>query len=47
LKGIDVGLELPEMYRGIIPFVGLQILVVIIIIVFPDLTLWLPRMLVH
>ena len=45
LKGIDVGLELPEMYRGIVPFVGLQVLVVIIIIVFPDLCLWLPRIL--
>jgi tripartite ATP-independent transporter DctM subunit len=43
LKGIDVGLEIPEMYRGIIPFVGLQIFVVILLIVFPGLCTWLPR----
>jgi len=45
LKGINVGLDLPEMYRGVVPFVGLQIIVVILLIVFPDLCLWLPRML--
>jgi TRAP-type mannitol/chloroaromatic compound transport system permease large subunit len=45
LKGIDVGLELPEMYRGVVPFVGLQALVVVLIIIFPDLCLWLPRLL--
>ncbi len=43
LKGINVGLDLPEMYRGIVPFVGLQVLVVILIILFPQLCLWLPK----
>lgn len=43
LKGINVGLDLPEMYRGIVPFVGIQILVVILIILFPQLCLWLPK----
>ncbi len=45
LKGINVGLDLPEMYRGVFPFVGLQALVVIIIILFPQLCLWLPKLL--
>jgi len=45
LKGLDVGLELPDMYRGIVPFVFLQIFVVIIIIIFPQLCLWLPKVL--
>jgi tripartite ATP-independent transporter DctM subunit len=45
LKGIDVGLELTDMYTGIIPFVGLQIVVVVLTIVFPELCLWLPRVL--
>jgi TRAP-type mannitol/chloroaromatic compound transport system permease large subunit len=45
LKGINVGLDLPDMYRGVVPFVGLQILVVIIIIIFPGLCLWLPKVL--
>jgi TRAP-type mannitol/chloroaromatic compound transport system permease large subunit len=40
-----VGLDLPEMYRGVFPFVGLQALVVIIIILFPQLCLWLPKLL--
>lgn len=45
LKGINVGLDLPEMYRGIIPFVGLQIIVVVLTVVFPQLCLWLPKVL--
>lgn len=45
LKGLDLGLELKNMYLGIVPFVGLQIVVVILIIVFPELCLWLPRVL--
>ena len=43
LKGINVGLDLPEMYRGVVPFVGIQVLVVILIIVFPQICLWLPK----
>jgi tripartite ATP-independent transporter DctM subunit len=45
LKGLDLGLELSSMYLGIVPFVGLQIVVVILIIVFPELCLWLPKVL--
>ncbi len=43
LKGINVGLDLPDMYRGIVPFVGIQVVVVILIIVFPQICLWLPK----
>lgn len=32
LKGLNLGLELSSMYVGIIPFVGLQIIVVVLII---------------
>ena len=45
LKGLDLGLDLMEMYKGIVPFVFLQILVVITLILFPELCLWLPRIL--
>ena len=45
LKGLDLGLDLMEMYKGIVPFVCLQILVVISLILFPELCLWLPRVL--
>ena len=45
LKGIDVGLDLPDMYRGVVPFVGVQASVVILMIIFPNICLWLPRIL--
>jgi TRAP-type mannitol/chloroaromatic compound transport system permease large subunit len=45
LKGLDLGLELSNMYRGIVPFVALQVIVVALIILFPELCLWLPRVL--
>jgi len=32
--------------RGVIPFIGLQLMAVILIIVFPQLALWLPSMMV-
>jgi tripartite ATP-independent transporter DctM subunit len=45
LKGLDFNLELASMYRGIIPFVFVQIAVVVLIILFPGLCLWLPKLL--
>lgn len=45
LKGLNLGLELKSMYAGILPFVFLQFITVILIIVFPELCLWLPRVL--
>ncbi len=33
-----------DIYRGIIPFVGLQVLMLGILAAFPELTLWLPRL---
>ncbi|MFO7600392.1 MAG: TRAP transporter large permease subunit [Candidatus Desulfacyla sp.] len=45
LKGLNLGLELSSMYVGIMPFVGLQLITVILIILFPELCLWLPRIL--
>ena len=44
LKGLDLDLELKDIYRGVIPFVGIQIIVVILLILFPQLALWLPNM---
>lgn len=31
-----------EIYRGVLPFIGIQILVLILLAVFPDLATWLP-----
>jgi len=45
LKGIAPELELRDVYRGVMPFVGLQVIVVILCVLFPGLCLWLPRVL--
>ncbi len=31
-----------EMYRGVVPFIGLQILVLLLLVAFPQLATWLP-----
>ena len=32
-----------DIYRGIIPFVALQMLAVALCLIFPEIILWLPR----
>jgi TRAP-type mannitol/chloroaromatic compound transport system permease large subunit len=32
-------------YRGAVPFVGLQILAIVLLFIFPGLVLWLPSLL--
>ncbi|GAA4532156.1 TRAP transporter large permease subunit [Chelativorans composti] len=36
-------ITLGDIYRSIVPFVGLMILTIIILMVFPDIALWLPN----
>ena len=38
-----LGLKLETIYRGIIPFVCLQVLAVVLCMVFPDIIFFLPR----
>jgi tripartite ATP-independent transporter DctM subunit len=45
LKGIAPEIPLPDIYRGIVPFVIIQIIVTVLCISVPDLVLWLPRIL--
>jgi tripartite ATP-independent transporter DctM subunit len=45
LKGIAPEIELHAIYRGIVPFVLLQAFITVLCIIFPDLCLWLPRIL--
>ena len=33
-----------QIYAGVIPFVGLQVLMLAILWTFPNLTLWLPKL---
>jgi TRAP-type mannitol/chloroaromatic compound transport system permease large subunit len=32
-----------DIYRGIIPFVGMQILALVLVFAFPGLATWLPK----
>jgi tripartite ATP-independent transporter DctM subunit len=43
LKGIAPEIPLKDIYRGIVPFVLLQVFITVLCIVFPDLCLWVPR----
>jgi TRAP-type mannitol/chloroaromatic compound transport system permease large subunit len=44
MKGtVPPSVTMAHIYRGIIPFVILQLLGLILTIVFPELALWLPR----
>lgn len=38
-------ITLRHMYRGVVPFIGLQILTLILVMIFPALALWLPSVL--
>ena len=38
-------ITLRHMYRGVVPFIGLQIVTLILVMMFPALALWLPRVL--
>lgn len=45
LKGIaPPSVTMADIYRGVIPFVGLQVLALFIVIAFPWLSLWLPSL---
>jgi tripartite ATP-independent transporter DctM subunit len=44
MKGtVPPSINMGHIYRGIIPFVVLQMIALLLIIAFPDLALWLPR----
>lgn len=48
LKGVaPPGMELGHIYRGIIPFVILQVIGLVLIIVFPELVTWLPNFIMN
>lgn len=37
-------IRMPQIYRGILPFVAIQLVALLMIMLFPQLTLWLPNM---
>jgi tripartite ATP-independent transporter DctM subunit len=44
LKGVVPEWQLGDIYRGMIQFMGLQLLGLVLIIVFPEIALWLPKL---
>ncbi len=45
LKGVEPSWELLAIYRGMMPFMGLQALGVVLVYAFPQIVLWLPKLL--
>jgi tripartite ATP-independent transporter DctM subunit len=44
LKGVVPEWQLGDIYRGMIQFMGLQLLGLVLIVVFPEIALWLPKL---
>jgi TRAP-type mannitol/chloroaromatic compound transport system permease large subunit len=44
MKGtVPKTITMVDIYKGIIPFVLIQLTTLILIVIFPDIVLWLPR----
>jgi tripartite ATP-independent transporter DctM subunit len=43
LKGVVPEWEIGDIYRGMLQFMGLQLIGLLLIIIFPEIALWLPR----
>ncbi len=43
LKGVVPEWQLSDIYKGMLQFMGLQLFGLVMIIIFPDIALWLPR----
>jgi tripartite ATP-independent transporter DctM subunit len=42
MKGVSPEINMVQLYRAVVPFLGLQVIGLVIIMVFPSLVLWLP-----
>ena len=46
LRGVTpAGVNTSDIYRGVIPFIGLQLLLLVLLIIWPGLATWLPEVL--
>ncbi len=44
LRGVtDKSIKTATIYRGVMPFIGIQLLLLLLLVVFPQLTTWLPN----
>ena len=44
LQTVTTDIKLTEMFRGIVPFLMMMIICVIILIIFPEIALFLPKL---
>ena len=43
LRGVaPASVETSDMYRGVIPFIGLQLLLMLLLSIWPEIATWLP-----
>lgn len=47
LKGVAPDVPLPTVFKGVLPFVGADIIKLILLVIFPSLVLWLPTTMVN
>jgi TRAP-type mannitol/chloroaromatic compound transport system permease large subunit len=45
MKGVAPSIPMQALYRGIVPFVILQLIGLAVVVGFPEVALWLPRVL--
>ena len=43
IKGMARDLSLVTIYRGVLPFVAVQAVLLLLLLVFPEIALWLPQ----
>ena len=43
VMGAAPDLKATELYRGIVPFIIIELLVLVVLFMFPDIVLWLPE----
>jgi len=41
---VPEGVTMADIYRSVIPFIGIQVICLILVALFPELVLWLPRL---
>jgi len=44
LKGVVPQWDLGDIYKGMMQFMGLQLFALVLIIAFPEIALWLPKL---
>ena len=43
---IEYGITMIDVYRGVLPFIGLALIALVLVILFPPLSLWIPNLVI-